>query len=172
MTLRLTLMMLLGPTIGAFCFCDLAQAQRFRFRLSAAQGSSRSITSTSAHASLPNGGAGSVSSGMLTPFVTGFVPIVGYRPVWHHQALPASRGSLPKIELTERQQRRVEANDALRKRTLDRYLRKAEHELRSGRAGTARVYYRMALKRAQGDSRDEIESKILQLEDLALWKKP
>jgi len=30
----------------------------------------------------------------------------------------------------------------------------------------------MALKRAQGDSRDEIESKILQLEDLALWKKP
>ncbi|MDG2383887.1 MAG: hypothetical protein P8N76_19595 [Pirellulaceae bacterium] len=172
MALRLARMMLFCSTIGGLTLCDSIQAQRFRFRLSAVQGSNRSITSTSTRATLPDGGFGSVSNGTLTPFVTGFVPIVGRQSIWQRQYFPPPRGSLPKIEASERQQRRAEANDALRNRAIDRYVRKAEHELRMGRTGMARVYYRLALKRAEGDARDQIEAKILILADPGKLEQP
>ena len=143
MALRLTLIVLVLSV-----FCGSTSAQRFRFRFSASQGSNRSISSTSPSVTMPNGGFGSISSGTLRPFVTGFTPIVGQQLVWPSSSFQQPRGTLPNIEPDERQQRRAEARDALRERTMQRYVRKAENELRFGRTGTARVYYRLALKRA------------------------
>ena len=42
-----------------------------------AQGSSRTLTSTTPSVTLMNGGIGTISSGAMTPFVTGVIPVVG-----------------------------------------------------------------------------------------------
>ena len=47
------------------------------FGFDLAQGSSRSISSVTPSLTIPNGGFGSFSSGSISPFVTGVIPVVG-----------------------------------------------------------------------------------------------
>jgi hypothetical protein len=71
------------PRFGGF---DPASASRvgfssggFFFNLIAAQGSNRSITSTTPSVNLTHGAFGSVRDVQLRPFVTGLIPVVGSR---------------------------------------------------------------------------------------------
>jgi hypothetical protein len=69
------------PSYGGY---DPSADARFGFNagglhlgFSAGQGSSRFSSSQTPMVTVPNGGMGSMFSGTLTPFVTGFVPVVG-----------------------------------------------------------------------------------------------
>jgi len=71
------------PRFGGF---DPASAARlgfssggFSFNLTAAQGSNRSITSSTPSVTVMNGAVGSVRDVQLRPFVTGLIPVVGSR---------------------------------------------------------------------------------------------
>ncbi|MFO0821109.1 MAG: hypothetical protein U1A77_24400 [Pirellulales bacterium] len=77
------------PAFGGF---DPNSAARFGFARGgtnggffldfiASQGSNRSIVSQSPILTLPNGGAGAFYNSSLTPFVTGWVPVVGQSPL-------------------------------------------------------------------------------------------
>lgn len=66
------------PNAGArLGFGGAGPGGAFGFGFSAAQGADRSFTSTTPFLTLPNGGAGSLFSGEIRPFVTGVVPVVG-----------------------------------------------------------------------------------------------
>lgn len=78
-----------APAFGGF---DPNSAARFGFARGgtnggffldfiASQGSNRSIVSQSPILTLPNGGAGAFYNSTLTPFVTGWVPVVGQNPL-------------------------------------------------------------------------------------------
>ena len=152
-------------------------AQTIRLRLFGTQVSNRSISSSTLMMTYPQGGVGSISSGVWRPFVTGVIPIVGHHPTAHWQyptahwqpapawrLPPANNFRAPKAQQpTEAQNRRKEIRDALRLRTMERYVKRAERELQSGRNGAAQVYYRMALRRAQGETADEIRNKLEEL---------
>ena len=156
---------------------ETAAAQTIRLRLFGTQQSSRSISSSTPMLTFPQGGMGSISSGGWRPFVTGVIPIVGHHNAasWQYPAVhwrPAPAWQIPAAnhfrvpeaqQPTEDQIRRQEIRDALRLRTMERYVRRAERELQSGRNGAAQVYYRMALKRAQGEMVDQIRNKLEEL---------
>ena len=50
---------------------------RFNFNMALAQGNTRSMTMVAPSVTVPNGYGGSIFSGSLRPFVTGWVPVVG-----------------------------------------------------------------------------------------------
>lgn len=77
-----------APGVGGF---DPNSAAQFGFarggtnggffmNFMAAQGSDRSMTTAAPMLTLPNGGSGAVWNSTITPFVTGWIPVVGQNP--------------------------------------------------------------------------------------------
>lgn len=62
---------------GRFGFGVGGQGGGFRLGFELGKGSTRTITSTAPSLMVQNGGGGFISSGQWTPFVTGWIPVVG-----------------------------------------------------------------------------------------------
>jgi hypothetical protein len=173
---------------------------RFNFNMVLAQGNTRSMTMVAPSITVPNGYGGSIFSGSVRPFVTGWVPIVGQgwsvQPVipYRHSAAElreelrrindpgeestspqAGRPQAPEPDLVIGGQERPPAvprfsssaergDDSLAAihRQLeqeDRKLLAEAYELiiegqqaeLAGKKGVARIYYRQAANRCQGE---------------------
>ncbi len=143
---------------------------RFRAGLTADQGSSISTSMNAPTLTIPANGSGSFFSGTLRPFVTGFTPVVGrggfYPTPWQRRVTNVGQRqwSTAVDRGVDRQAQREEARSSRRLRVIERYQQRAEHERRMGRDAAARMYYRMALKRASGEQREIIVAKLEELE--------
>jgi hypothetical protein len=142
---------------------------RFRGGFTADQGSSISTSMAAPTVTMPANGSASFFSGRLRPFVTGFTPVVGaggyYPTPWQRRV--NNVGQRPwstAINQVDRQTQRDDARADRRLRIIEKYQQRAEHEERMGRTGAARMYYRMALKRAAGEHRELIVAKLEELE--------
>ena len=173
---------------------------RFNFNMVLAQGNTRSMTMVAPSITVPNGYGGSIFSGSVRPFVTGWVPVVGQgwsvQPVipYRHSATElreklrrindpgeestspqAGRPQAPEPDLVIGGQERPPAeprfsssaergDDSLAaiRRQLeqeDRKLLAEAYELiiegqqaeLAGKKGVARIYYRQAANRCQGE---------------------
>ncbi len=130
--------------------------------LSLAQGSSRSISSTSASVTALDGYPGSISSQTIRPFVTGVTPIVsggGYgSPTTdnagqqmfrsHQHAQAAKLNSISNGKLESKQRRAEQA------------FQRAQRAEASGNLKMARANYRIALRYDQGPLRAQILAAI------------
>lgn len=78
------------PNAGAqFGFGAANRNSGFHFQLFGSQGSSSSIVSQTPSLTVMNGATGSMFDGVVRPFVTGFVPVVGQQ-VWQAQPGPVT----------------------------------------------------------------------------------
>ncbi len=120
----------------------------------AGQGSSQSSVSQSASLTVANGGTGFIASGTLQPFVTSFVPVVGsYVP---SQELPASGWSAAP-------NRRVLDRQARQKAAIQRLVGRAERAKLAGQIPAAKMYYRMAIRRAVGEEQVTLQECLARL---------
>ena len=146
---------------------------RFGVGFGAGQGSSISTSMTAPTVTMPSGGTASFFNGTLRPFVTGFTPVVGgggggyYPTPWQRRV--NNFGQQPWATqvnpVDDRQAQRDDARASRRLRIIERYQQRAESEQRMGRIGAARMYYRMALKRATGEHRELIVAKLEALDE-------
>lgn len=118
-----------------------------------AQGSSRSISSTTPSLTTMNGYPGSFSSQVIRPFVTGFTPVVGGYPT----TTPGQQmtESFRRSQASQLQQQRLKAASAKQKRAYEQYRRGALAE-EEGDLKKARANYRLALGSARGELRNEL----------------
>lgn len=126
--------------------------------LRAAQGSSQSSVSQSAGLTVANGGTGFIASGSLQPFVTSFVPVVGsYVPA--QQPPPPSQflrsGTAAVRSTMDRQARQ--------KLAIQRLVGRAERAELAGQVPAAKMYYRMAIRRAVGEAKAALQESLARL---------
>ncbi len=190
---------------------------RFNFNMVLAQGNTRSMTMVAPSITVPNGYGGSIFSGSLRPFVTGWVPVVGQgwsvQPVipYRHSAAelreklrrvnnpdPESRESPragepqePEPDLVLGQKEKAPAVQqfsssadrgedslvAIRKQLeqQDRKLLAEAYELiiegqqaeLAGKNGVARIFYRQAANRCQGELQKQLLRHCEQLKQQA-----
>ena len=103
-----------------------------------AQGSSQSISSTSPSLTTMNGYPGSMSSGVVRPFVVGLTPIVSDFPIVDPSRTTATIGQHQLSTLRQSQA-------VLQNKKLDQYLRRAERAESDGNKRMARANYRLAI---------------------------
>ena len=118
-----------------------------------AQGSSRSISSTTPSLTTTNGYPGSISSQVIRPFVTGITPIVGDYPT----TTPAQSmtQSFQQRQASQLRQQQLKASAAKQKKAYERYKRGVDAEA-DGDLKKARANYRLALGTARGELRTEL----------------
>jgi hypothetical protein len=160
--------------------------------LMAAQGSQRSNVMQAGNLTLFNGYPGFVSDTSLSPFVTGIIPVVGQgKPLWRQQLdgdiptqkrdpapapevipqenkpvaapfkAPAAEPGLLSLEELSRQ--RAAADDA-RRQEAQQHLAKAREARAAGKASVARIYYQMAVRRAEGELKGRVEAELKTLD--------
>lgn len=118
-----------------------------------AQGSSRSISSTTPSLTTMNGFPGSMSSGVVRPFVVGLTPIVSDYPVANPSNTTAQIGQQQLSSLRQSQA-------VLRNRKLDQYLRRAERAESDGNKRMARANYRGAIAIAPEPLRSQLQLRL------------
>ena len=141
---------------GGFGFAGNGASGSLRFNF--AQGSSRSISSTTPSVTTMNGVPGSISSGVVRPFVIGFTPVVGdYRaavaPLDHSAQAAQSIGRQQMSSLRQSQNR-------LRNKKLDQYLRRIDRAESEGNKRMARANYRSAIAIAPEPLRTELKMRL------------
>ena len=127
-----------------------------------AQGSSRTMTSTTPSVTTMNGYPGSISSGTIRPFVTGVTPVVGGYSYGKPTTENASSRMFQSHQQTQAMQlrARVQANlDAKQNRAAEAFERAVAAES-DGDLRTARANYRRALAADQGPLRQQILQKM------------
>ena len=170
------------------------------FNFGLAQGSSRTLTSTTPGLTLTNGQPGVFINGVQRPFVTGLFPVVNNNTFL--PALPpmtplrqaAFRGELPNLNprlpvqptltrpVTPREQqqnslidplpptraeikaRRDEAR-ATRQASVLKYWQKGQAAEGKGKNKVAKLYYKMALRRADGEMKVQIQEQLQHLRE-------
>ena len=118
------------------------------------QQSSRSIVSTTPSLTTTDGYPGSISSGVVRPFVIGFTPVVGDLDVATaplHQANAAAQ----QIGATQREQL-LRSQASLQDRKLAQYLQRIERAESEGNKRMARANYRLAIRIASEPLRSEL----------------
>ncbi len=125
-----------------------------------AQGSSQSISSTTPSLTTMNGFPGSMSAGVVRPFVVGLTPIVSDYPVIDPSQTTAEIGQQQLSSLRQSQA-------VLQNKKLDQYLRRAERAESDGNKRMARANYRGAIAIAAEPLRTQ-----LQLRLQAMMQKP
>lgn len=116
-----------------------------------AQGSTRSATSTSAGVTTMDGFPGSIQSGTIRPFVTGFTPIVsGYPQPVAAEAVQNQR-QLAKLRQSQQQ---------LQDRRLQTYLQRIRQAESSGNARMARSNYRSAIAITRGQLQSQLKRNL------------
>ena len=117
------------------------------------QGSSQSISSTTPSLTTMNGFPGSMSSGVVRPFVTGFTPIVSGYPVIDPSRTTAEIGQHQLSSLRQSQA-------VLQNKKLDQYLRRAERAESDGNKRMARANYRGAIAIAPEPLRTHLKRRL------------
>lgn len=140
-----------GGLSGGFGFGGGGVAGNLRFNF--AQGSSQSISSTTPSLTTMNGFPGSMSSGVVRPFVVGLTPIVSDYPVVDPSATTA--------EIAQQQLSSLRQSQAvLQNRKLDQYLRRAARGESDGNKRMARANYRGAIAIAPEPLRSQLQVRL------------
>ena len=140
------------------------------------QGLRRSFISQTPSVTLQNGLPGYVFDTSQSPFVISYVPVVGNNngpaAVGDRPADPSARkvaaarsssAGRPAVSVDEA--RRLYAQEQLeQKREVLAYLERARGAEETGKANVARIYYQMAYRRASGELRDQIQTRLKALE--------
>ena len=116
-----------------------------------AQGSTRSATSTSAGVTTMNGFPGSIQSGTIRPFVTGFTPIVSDFP--RQSSAEAVQNQRQLADLRQSQQ-------DLQNRRLQTYLQRIRQAESSGNVRMGRANYRSAIANSNGPLQAQLKQNM------------
>ncbi|MGI9470271.1 MAG: hypothetical protein ACR2NZ_01980 [Rubripirellula sp.] len=123
-----------------------------------AQGSSRSISSTTPSLTTMDGYPGSLSSGVVRPFVIGFTPVVGDYAV---ATAPLESAQQAAQQIGQQQMSSLRQSQAsLQQRKLAQYLRRAEQGESTGNKRMARANYRLAISIAPEPLRSELHRRM------------
>lgn len=123
-----------------------------------AQGSSRSITSTTPSLTTMDGFPGSMSAGVIRPFVTGFTPIVGD---FNGAVAPLNAAQATGDQIRQQQWSALRQSQAvLQNRKLDQYLRRAARAESDGNKRMARANYRSAIAIASEPLRSQLQARL------------
>ena len=122
------------------------------------QGSSRSFSSTIPSVTTMNGYPGSISYGVLQPFVTGISPVVGNyaaatNPLTQSQRTVHESGQQQISNLRQAQAKRHQDK-------LSQYVRRANQAEASGNKRMARANYRLAISIAPEPLRSELQQRL------------
>lgn len=122
------------------------------------QGSSQSISSTSASLTTMDGEPGSIQATVIRPFVTGVTPIVGD----YQQALAPLNRAAAEAELRGQYQFQQlrQSQATLQQRKLAQYLRRAEQAEADGNTRMARANYRSAIAIAAEPLRTHLQMRL------------
>ena len=140
-----------GGLSGGFGFGGGGLSGNLGFNFS--QGSRQSISSTTPSLTTMNGFPGSMSSGVVRPFVTGFTPVVSDYPVVDPSQTTTQIGQQQLSSL--RQSQAVRQN-----KKLDQYLRRAERAESDGNKRMARANYRGAIAIAPEPLRTQLQFRL------------
>ena len=148
-----------GGLAGRFGFAGGGVRGRLGFNFS--QGSTRSFSSTTPSLTTMNGYPGSISSGVLQPFVTGISPVVGnyaaaMSPLAQSRKALAETGQQQISNLQQSQSKRYQGK-------LAQYLQRAEQGEASGNKRMARANYRLAIAIAAEPLRSELQQRLTQM---------
>jgi len=123
-----------------------------------AQGSSRSITSTTPSLTTMDGYPGSISFGVVRPFVTGFTPIVGD---FNGAVAPLNAAHQAGDQLRQQQWSALRQSQAvLQNRKLEQYLRRAARAESDGNKRMARANYRGAIAIAPEPLKSQLQARL------------
>lgn len=134
---------------------DVSGSLRFQF----GQSSHRSNVSTTPSLTLTDGVPGSISSGVLQPFVIGFTPVVGNYAM---ATAPLTQAENFSQQLAQSQrsaliQSQIEQQD----RKLAQYLQRAERAEKEGNKRMSRANYRLAIAIAAEPLRSELRRRMM-----------
>ncbi len=135
-----------------------------------AQGSNRSITSTTPSLTTTDGVPGSFQAQTIRPFVTGISPVIGGAPIVNYPSvqlgqIPGQGGQMANAvaqsQRADFQRRIARSNDVKQKKALEYFNRGQRAEV-EGNKKMARANYRTALAHAQGELRMMVIGKLRQ----------
>ena len=148
-----------GGLWGGIGFAGGGVRGRLGFNFS--QGSTRSFSSTTPSLTTMNGYPGSISSGVLQPFVTGISPVVGN---YAAATSPLAQSRQALVETGQQQISNLRQSQAKRYQgKLAQYLQRAEQGEASGNKRMARANYRLAIAIAAEPLRSELQQRLTQL---------
>ena len=125
------------------------------------QSSSQSISSTTPSLTTMNGYPGSISSGVVRPFVTGFTPVVGG---YAEATAPLDASAEMGRQIQQQQLSSLRQSQAsLHAKKLDQYLRRIEQAEKSGNKRMARANYRSAIAVAPEPLRSELRRRMQEM---------
>lgn len=123
-----------------------------------AQGSSRSITSTTPSLTTMDGYPGSISAGVVRPFVIGFTPVVGD---FSGAVAPLNAANQAGDQMRQQQLMSLRQSQAvLQNKRLDQYLRRAARAESDGNKRMARANYRSAIAIAPEPLRSQLRQRL------------
>ena len=148
-----------GGLSGGFGFAGGGVRGSLGFNFS--QGSSRSFSSTTPSLTTMNGYPGSISSGVLQPFVTGYFPVVGN---YAAATAPLAQSRQTVMETSQNQISNLRQAQAKRYQgKLAQYLQRAEQAEASGNKRMARANYRLAISIAAEPLRSELQQRLARM---------
>jgi hypothetical protein len=141
---------------GGFGFRGDGVSGRLRFHW--AQGSSRSIVSTTPSVTTLDGFPGSISSGVVRPFVIGFTPVVGdcAAAVAPLQSAAQAEQQIGQQQIASLHQSQL----ALQDKKLEQYLQRIARAESEGNKRMARANYRGAIAIAAEPLRSELKARL------------
>lgn len=138
-----------GGLSGGIGFAGGGVSGNLRFNF--AQGSSRSISSSTPSLTTINGYPGSFSSTVTRPFVTGVTPVVGGYPT-----IVSPSAEIRRQQLSALQQSQAELNN----RKLQQYLRRVERAESNKNVRMARANLRLAIAIAGEPLRSQLQQRM------------
>ena len=123
------------------------------------QSSNQSIVSTTPSLTTTDGVPGSISSGVIQPFVIGFTPVVsGYAAA----TAPLDQTNVAAQQLAQSQfSSLLKSQIELQDRKLAQYLQRAERAESEGNKKMARANYRLAIEIAAEPLRSELQRRMM-----------
>ena len=145
-----------GGLSGGFGFAGGGVSGSLGFQFG--QSSSQSIVSTTPSLTTMNGMPGSISVGVIQPFVTGFTPVVG--------DYVGATAPLDQVDMAGQQMAQSQMSSLLQSqinlqdRKLAQYLQRAERAESEGNKKVARANYRLAIGIAAEPLRSELQRRM------------
>ena len=145
-----------GGLSGGFGFSGGGVSGNLGFQFG--QSSNQSIVSTTPSLTTTNGMPGSISSGVIQPFVTGFTPVVGN---YMAATAPLDQADAVGQQMAQTQiSSLLQSQINLQDRKLAQYLQRAERAESEGNKRMARANYRLAIGIAAEPLRSELQHRM------------
>ncbi len=145
-----------GGLSGGFGFGGGGVSGQLGFRFG--QSSSRSSVSTTPSLTTTDGYPGSISSGVVRPFVIGFTPVVGQLD---QATAPLQQASAAQRQIGQTQRSKLlKSQIELEDRKLAKYLQRAERAEADGNKRMARANYRLAIGIAAEPLRSKLKRRM------------